>query len=169
MVNAFWLDRELEQAVVWLVDRHVLSSVLECSLVLSTAALRNGWEGENLPMSHEHHPLTRWAGDAYDNWAMLREYTRLAHEEWRYRWDHDPEEVHGSWATVRDIDPEAVAELAWDEPSGSDPPQVTDGWHADDYVDAYRYYYANEKHHLFEWAKERGPPPWLDDYTVDEE
>lgn len=29
MVNAFWLDRDLEQAVAWLVDAHVTSSVFE--------------------------------------------------------------------------------------------------------------------------------------------
>lgn len=35
------------------------------------------------------------------------------------------------------------------------------------YVDAYRYYYANEKRHLFEWSKDRGEPPWIAEYTVD--
>lgn len=45
---------------------------------------------------------------------------------------------------------------------------MTGRWHADDYVDAYRLYYANEKRHLFAWAKDREPPPWLDAYAVAE-
>jgi len=38
---------------------------------------------------------------------------------------------------------------------------VTGKWTAPDYVDAYRYYYANEKRDLFEWSKDRTEPPWL--------
>ncbi len=43
MVNAFWLDRDLERAAAWLVDRHVTSSVFECSMVLTTAVQLNGY------------------------------------------------------------------------------------------------------------------------------
>ena len=163
MVNAFWLDRDPERAARWLVDKHVLSSVLECSLVLTTAVELRGYGGD-LPTTHERHPLTVWAADSLENWRRLREYTDAAHEEWRYRWDHGPEEVHGSWETVLALDLDRVERLDW--PGGpADPPQVTGGWRADDYVDAYRLYYANEKRPLFAWKK-RGPPPWLDEYTI---
>jgi hypothetical protein len=40
---------------------------------------------------------------------------------------------------------------------------------ADDHVDADRYYYANEKRPLFEWSKDRGDPPWVDESPVADE
>ena len=167
MVNAFWLDRDEARAARWLVDRHVTSSVFECSMVLTTAAQLRGYEGgDDLYFTHPDHPLTRWAADAHANWRRLRDYTRAAHEEWRYRWDHGPDEFHGSWRVVRSLDEEGVRDLDWPGEPG-DPPQVTGRWRADDYVDAYRLYYANEKRALFAW-KGREEPPWLDAYTIPE-
>lgn len=167
MVNAFWLDRDLETAAAWLVDAHVGSSVFECSMVLTTAAQVRGYpREEDLYFTHEDHPLVRWAAKSHANWERLRAYTEAAHEEWRYRWDHDPAERHGCWATVETLDREAVATLEWPSEASSDPPQVTGGWEAADYVDAYRYYYANEKRDLFTWSKDRSRPPWIERYTV---
>ncbi|MFB6164037.1 MAG: hypothetical protein ABEJ31_02665 [Haloarculaceae archaeon] len=166
MVNAFWLDRDLPRTARWLVDRHVTSSLLECSMVLTTAVRKNGYPADDRYYTHPDHPLTRWAAAALDNWDHLAAYTEAAHEEWRYRWDHGPDERHECWATVQSLDRERVRELDWPADEGSDPPQVTGEWTADDYVDAYRYYYANEKRHLFSWAKDREAPPWLEAYTV---
>jgi hypothetical protein len=167
MVNAFWLDRDRDQTARWLVDSHVLSSVFENATVLTTAVQLDGYpESEDLYFTHADHPLTRWAAAHPDNWEYLYDYAAAAHEEWRYRWDHPPEKLHGSWATVESLDRDAVAALDWSG-GASDPPQITDGWHADDYVDAYRLYYANEKRDLFEWSKDRTAPPWLDEYRRD--
>lgn len=166
MVNAFWLDRDVDTAVAWLVDKHVTSSVFECSMVLTTAAQLNGATGEDLYFTHQHNPLTRWAAESHGNWRFLREYTEAAHREWRYRWDHGPERRHGCWATVETLDAETVRGLEWPSEARSDPPQLTGRWEARDYVDAYRYYYANEKRHLFEWSKDREEPPWIAAYTV---
>jgi hypothetical protein len=172
MVNAFWLDSDLEQAARWLVDDHVLSSILENAMVLTTAVQSNGYAEddpetrEDLYFTHEHHPLTEWAADHRDNWERLHDYVAAAHDEWRHRWDHPPEKVHGSWATVESLDRGALADLDWPgEPS--DPPQVTGEWAADDYVEAYRLYYANEKRDLFEWSGGREGPPWLAEYRRD--
>lgn len=167
MVNAFWLDRDLDAAAAWLVDRHVTSSVFECSMVLTTAAQLNGLAADDLAFTHPTNPLTRWAADAHDNWLLLRAYTDAAHREWRYRWDHTPDERHASWAAVESLDSETVRGLDWPSEAASDPPQLTGRWTAEDYVDAYRYYYANEKRHLFSWAKDRETPPWIEAYTVD--
>ena len=170
MVNAFWLDRDLETAAAWLVDRHVTSSVFECSMVLTTAVQQNGYPAsDELYFTHPDNPLTRWAARSHANWRRLRAYTAAAHEEWRYRYDHGPEERHASWATVESLDSEAVSALEWPSTEATDPPQLTGEWTTDDYVDAYRYYYANEKRHLFRWSKDRSPPPWLPAYTVDDD
>ena len=164
MVNAFWLDRDLETATAWLVDRHVTSSVFECSMVLTTAVQRNGLVDDDLYFTHGTHPLTRWAADAHDNWRLLRDYVEAAHREWRYRWDHGADEV-----TVESLDAATVRDLDWPNEAASDPPQITGRWTADDYVDAYRLYYANEKRHLFRWSKDRSAPPWIEEYTVADE
>ncbi len=164
MVNAFWLDRDLDLARRWLVDSHVTSSVFECSMVLTTAAQVRGYDGEDLYFTHADHPLTRWAADSLANWRRLRAYVERAHEEWRYRWEHG-DRVHGAWATASTVDPAALAELDWPGEGLDDPPQVTGEWRADDHVEAYRLYYANEKRHLFEWTK-RERPSWLDEYVV---
>jgi len=69
MVNAFWLDRDLERAATWLVDRHVTSSVFECSMVLTTAVQRNGYpESDALYVTHPDHPLIRRAARSLTNW-----------------------------------------------------------------------------------------------------
>ncbi|GAB3670304.1 hypothetical protein [Halopiger thermotolerans] len=167
MVNAFWLDRDLETTATWLVDRHVTSSVFECSMVLTTAVQLNGYpESESLYFTHPDNPLTRWAARSHANWRRLRDYTEAAHDEWRYRWDHDPAERHGCWETVRSLETPAVRDLEWPTEDRTDPPQLTGEWTADDYVEAYRYYYANEKRHLFRWAKDRSMPPWIPEYAV---
>jgi len=168
MVNAFWLDRDVEQAVAWLVDAHVTSSVFECSMVLTTALADNGMADDDLTVTHRNHPLPRWAAASLANWERLHAYTEAAHREWRYRWDHDPEDVHGSWATVERVDESAIRTLDWPGEGATDPPQCTGKWECEYYVDAYRYYYANDKRHLFEWAKDREAPPWIAEYTVDE-
>lgn len=162
MVNAFWLDEDVEQAAAWLVDDHVLSSILEGAMVLTTAAQLTGYpREETLSFTHADHPLTVWAADHPDNWQRLYAYVQACHEEWRYRWDHG-DEVHGSWETVQHLDRDAVRELVWDGEPGP-PPQLTGDREAEDVVDAYRLYYANDKRHLHRWTK-RDPPPWLDEY-----
>ena len=161
MVNAFWLDEDVEQAAAWLVDDHVLSSILENHLTLATALAIRGHPSEALPVTHRNHPLPRWAARHPDNWRRLYAYVQACHEEWRYRWDHD-DEVHGSWAKLQAIDLEGLEELDWPgEPSK--PPHLTGDWEADTVVDAYRLYYANDKRDLFSWTK-RDPPAWLEDY-----
>ena len=58
MVDAFWLDRDLQQAAAWLVDVHVTSSVFECSMVLTTAVRLNGYPADDdLYFTHSDHPL----------------------------------------------------------------------------------------------------------------
>jgi hypothetical protein len=166
VVNAFWLDRDPDQAARWLVNDHVTSSVFECSMVLTTALHVNGLDEDALYVTHADHPLTTWAADSFANWDRLRAYTRAAHEEWRYRWDHGPEEVHECWATVTGLDEGTVRGLDWSTDEATDPPKITGDWTAEDYVDAYRYYYANDKRPLFAWAKDRDPPPWIEEYTV---
>lgn len=166
MVNAFWLDRDPEQAAAWLVDTHVTSSLLECSMVLTTAAQANGYpESEALYVTHEDHPLTRWAADSHANWERLYSFVRAIHDEWRYRWEHDADEFHSCWTVVESIDRDVLAGLDWPSDEASDPPQVTGDRTAEDYVDAYRLYYANEKRDLFQWARGRTAPPWLGAYT----
>jgi hypothetical protein len=168
MVNAFWLDRDLDQAVRWHVDAHVTSSVHECSLVLTTALHLAGMDDDELSVTHQHHPLPQWASQSLANWEMLRNYTERVHDEWRYRWDHEPSDVHGSWERILALDDGAIRALAWPSDEATEPPQCTNNWQCEDYVEAYRYYYANEKAHLFEWAKDRERPPWIDEYTVPE-
>lgn len=167
MVNAFWLDRDPDRARRWLVDQHVTSSILECSMVLTTAVQLRGQKDEDLYFTHSNHPLTRWAARSHANWLDLRTYTERAHEEWRYRWEHGPDEHHGAWETAATVDPEAAAALDWPETGRTDPPQVTGGWTDDDHVEAYRLYYVNEKRDLFEWTR-RERPPWLEEYAVAE-
>lgn len=168
MVNAFWLDRDLEQSARWLVDAHVTSSVFECSMVLTTAVQLLGYpEREGLYFGFTDHPLTQWATTSHENWQYLSNYTEAAHREWQYRWDHALDDQHASWATVQTLDEQTIAAFDWPATGRTDPPQYTGEWSAPDYVDAYRFYYANEKRHLFKWSKDREQPPWIDAYTLE--
>lgn len=166
MVNAFWLDHDPQKAVEWLVDSHVTAGVFECSMVLTTAAQKNGYpEDKDLYYSHENHPLTEWAAESYQNWWYLYRYAENAHQEWRYRWNHMQDETHKSWGVVGSLDLDRLESLDWASSERSDPPQLTGEWEASGYVDAYRLYYANDKQHLYRWSG-RERPPWLDEYRV---
>jgi hypothetical protein len=161
MVNAFWLDEDVQQAAAWLVDKHVLSSLLENHLTLTTALAIRGYPDEDLPVTHRNHPLPLWAADHPDNWHRLHGYVEACHQEWRHRWDnHD--RTHGSWAKVQRLDLDQVAALDWPGEAGP-PPHLTGEWEAETVVDAYRLYYANDKQDLFTWTR-REPPPWLEAY-----
>lgn len=165
MVNAFWLDHDVRQAVEWLVDSHVTAGVFETSMVLTTAAQLRGHPGtDELYYSHPNHPLTRWAAASYSNWMKLHSYAEHAHQEWRYRWNHSGDETHESWSVVQTIDRDVRRDLDWPSTEKTPPPQVTGDWEAGSHVDAYRLYYANDKRHLFEWTK-RERPPWIEEYA----
>jgi hypothetical protein len=60
-----------------------------------------------------------------------------------------------------------VRELDWPSEAATDPPQVTGEWQAEDYVEAYRLYYGNQKRDLFTWTG-RERPPWIEAYTIEE-
>lgn len=168
MVNAFWLDHDLERAARWLVDTHVSSSIFECAMVLTTAVQLRGYpRDDDLYYGFTDNPLTRWAADSLENWQYLRDYTAAAHAEWQYRWDHSADDQHASWVTVQTLDATTLNNLEWPATGRTDPPQLSGDWTAPDYVDAYRFYYANEKRHLFQWSKDRSEPPWVDAYTLE--
>jgi hypothetical protein len=164
MVNAFWLDHDLDRAARWHADDHVLSGVLECCTVLTTAARMRGYPDDSLTGGYEHNPLTEWAADSVENWRYLREYVASVQEEWRHRWDHAPDETHGAWEPVYALDDAVLDGLDWPSTGRTAPPRITGDWEADDHVEAYRLYYANEKREVHGWKGDREAPPWLDEY-----
>jgi len=168
MVNAFWLDEDLVQTARWLVDRHVTSSVLENATVLTTAVQVNGYPRGRGPVLQSRGPPAHALGDS--------EPRELATAQGVH--GGRPRRVALPLGPLGRREPRLLGgrELAGRRRRGRsrlahrigpDPPQVTGAWSADHYVDAYRFYYANEKRHLFGWAKDRTEPPWIDEYTVD--
>ncbi len=141
MVDACWLDEDVEQAARWLVDEHVLSSILEGAMVLTTALQANGYPRSEEPyVTHEDRPFTVWAGEHLDNWRRLYAYVEACHEEWRYRWDNG-DRVHACWQVVEGLELDRLVELDWSG-EASPPPQLTGEWEAEDVVEAYRLYDA---------------------------
>jgi hypothetical protein len=123
MVNAFWLDHDLDRAARWHDDDHVLSGVLECCTVLTTAAKLRGHPDDSLTGGYEHNPLTRWAADSVENWRHLRDYVASVQEEWRYRWDHAPDETHGAWEPVYALDDTVLDGPDWPSTSPTTRPR----------------------------------------------
>jgi len=136
MVNAFWLDRDLERAATWLVDRHVTSSVFECSMVLTTAVQRNGYpESDALYVTHPDHPLICRAARSSPT-GTLRPYTDAAHEEWRYRWGSRLDGLPRLLGDRSITDDDGGSRPEWLPLEGhEDLPQVTGEWMGDDYVE----------------------------------
>jgi len=82
-MNAFWLDADLEQAAKNHATKHLPKLILEATQMACSALHANGLD-ELSPYreAHVHHPLTRWAGDSFDNWLLLRDYADSLHQEY---------------------------------------------------------------------------------------
>ena len=88
-MNLFFLDREIDNAVKYHCDKHVVKMCLETAQLLCTGLDRYGIAGPYKP-THKRHPTALWTGDSIDHYLWLRVFglTLCREYTWRYRKVH---------------------------------------------------------------------------------
>lgn len=171
MVNIFWLDWEIEKAVKYHPDRYTYNGIREMSQMMQSALVNNGVSVEDIPnngVSHQNHPMTRWVGYNQTTWDITRGFLELLHEEYRFRYGQN--KVHDSYKKIRDLDSVYLDVFRESDPPVPQPPQCFGGhseYICDDYVEGYRFYFANVKYpqDWCRWEKGRPEPEWIEDYN----
>lgn len=81
-MNCMFIDEDLREAARHHATKHLSKLILEATQMACTALHEHGL-GELAPYraTHTNHPMTRWAGESFDNWLMLREYASALHDE----------------------------------------------------------------------------------------
>jgi len=172
-MNIFVLDNCPRESAKQHCDKHVVKMHVEGIQMLVSVLQRYEIDHEVTTKrgtihkgGYANHPCTRWAGDSYDNFIWLVEYTRALVAEHTFRYGTLPasgEQVEkvASYAT------ELYHRMADDgcAESGLTPFALAmpDEYRSDDAVESYRDYYIAEKHAICEWNKTRTAPSWFTD------
>lgn len=160
-MNAFWLDDDPADAAAFHCDKHTSRMTLETAQALSGAMRINGYTADFLYDVPTNSPIIQWAGETKRNWLKLYRLCQALNREYMKRFDKDA--PHESWQKICQTPIESLP-----IPDGplTDPPQcVSDAYTRENYVEAYKLYYANEKWHN-DWFdyKYTVTPNWLYEY-----
>ena len=153
-MNIFYLDRDIERAVQFHCDSHVVKMCLETAQILFTALHRYDQPAQYKP-THVKHPSVLWAGDSLAQFQWLRRFSKSLCAEYTFRYG----KRHAS-EDVIDALPETppLPDAGWTEP----PQAMPDACKRDDPVAGYRAFYAVEKAHFAKWTK-RPVPEFMSD------
>lgn len=148
-MNIFYLDRDIDCAVRYHCDSHVVKMCLETTQILCTALHRYDQLARYKP-THAKHPSVLWAGDSLEHFQWLKRFGKALCAEYTYRY----EKRHASEAVIDGLpDAPPLPHAGWLEP----PQAMPDACKRDDPVDGYRAYYAAEKAHFAKWTKRPVP------------
>jgi hypothetical protein len=150
----FYLDRDIERAVQFHCDSHVVKMCLETAQILCTALHRYDQPAQYKP-THVKHPSVLWAGDSLAQFQWLRRFGKALCAEYTFRYGK-----RYASEDVIDALPETppLPDTGWTEP----PQAMPDACKRDDPVAGYRVFYAVEKAHFAKWTK-RPVPGFMSD------
>lgn len=148
-MNIFYLDRDIDRAVAYHCDRHVVKMALETAQILCTALHRHGIPAPYKP-THAKHPSVLWAGDSLEQYQWLMRFGKALCAEYtlRYAKHHASEKV----IDTLPVSP-PLPEAGWTEP----PQAMPDACKRDDPVEGYRAFYRAEKASFAKWTNRPAP------------
>lgn len=155
-MNIFYLDRDLNKCVEYMVDKHVVKMPLEYAQMLCTAINISNPEQYKSWMykpTHRNHPCSIWARQSIRHWKWLRDLSLALNNEWVYRYNHKDTDIHKSVEVIMNLPEPDIKDNGWIEP----PQAMPEYCKATDVIEAYRNYYKMEKKHLFNWTKRNVP------------
>lgn len=148
-MNIFYLDRDIERAVQYHCDSHVVKMCLETAQILCTALHRYDQPAKYKP-THVKHPSVLWAGDSLAQFQWLKAFGKALCAEYTYRYG----KRHASEAVIDGLpDAPPLPDAGWTEP----PQAMPDACKRDDPVEGYRAFYVAEKAHFAKWTKRPVP------------
>tara|TARA_R110000824_G_scaffold5538_6_gene25589 strand:- start:2635 stop:3108 length:474 start_codon:yes stop_codon:yes gene_type:complete len=156
-LNIFALDKDVDVAAKWHVDRHVVKMPLETAQMLCTARYELGCTPESIPYkrTHTNHPCSIWCRQSKANYDWLCKLGLALCKEYTHRY----EKVHKCQAVIQDcIDnyPALFPHFGFT----LFPQTMEDEYKMNDPIIGYRNYYNIGKAHLHSWKK-RPVPYWI--------
>lgn len=164
-MNIFVLDTDIDKAVRYHCDKHIVKMLTESVQILSTAAILNNCDCVPYKKTHIHHPCVVWAAASRENYKWLLDFARTQYDEYKYRY----QKIHMAGVKM-DIFIRDNLVLPY-LPSGTltPPPEampeiyrtkITETRTWDQTVEAYRRYYLGEKLKFSKWTG-RPVPDWV--------
>ena len=138
-----------------LCDKHVPKMLLETCQMLSTAYQRNLGEKPILyKPAYPNHPMTRWVGDSKANFDWAFDHAVEISNQYAKRFNNS----HKSHRILQVLADEYVGipDIGFTTP----PQCMPDEYKCDNYIEAYRKYYWNEKRYFAKWSKGIESPQW---------
>ena len=154
-MNIFFLDRLPETSAQMLCDKHVPKMLLETCQMLSTAYQRHMGEHEELyKPAYPKHPMTIWTGDSKANFDWAFDHAVEISNQYAKRFNNS----HKSHRILQVLEDEYVGipDIGFTTP----PQCMPDEYKCDNYIEAYRKYYWNEKRYFAKWSKGIESPQW---------
>ncbi|MBF0622942.1 MAG: hypothetical protein HQL54_13565 [Magnetococcales bacterium] len=154
-MNIFYLDRDIQRAVRYHSDQHVVKMVLETTQILCSVLWRYGVEAP-YRLTHANHPSVLWVGDSLRHYRWTYRFGSVLCDEYTYRFG----KIHKCQTVISTL-PEypPIPDEEWRDPPQAMPEQ----YRSDDVVEAYRRYYRAEKSSFArkgsaKWSRRRVPP-----------
>jgi len=174
-MNIFVLDYDIKKCAEYHCATHTSKMVSEYAQILSTVITETTGHivrssnlelykklypksmNDTIKPTHSNHPCVLWAKKSMDNFKWLMSLLDALHDEWIYKFNHDKNDIHGTYYKFLDgyIEPDlpsiGLTEFALAMP---------EEYRKEDAVEAYREYYIKDKQHLHNW-KNREVPYWV--------
>lgn len=145
-MNIYALDMDPGVAARYMCDIHVRKMILEAAQLLSTAAIRMGYDAPYDP-THRHHKCVSWIMESRENWDWLVAHGHAAYHEYMARFGS----THKSysvllWAKRFDPDPDGFESRGLSPFADAVYPPSTMVWMTPEQgVTEYREYYARKE------------------------
>jgi hypothetical protein len=175
-MNLFYLDKDPVEAAKMHCDRHVVKMIIEVAQMLSTAhrvldgemytdLSKNGrrikrwklFENDDIvyKATHVNHPSSKWIRETLGNYLYAYKLFVALCDEFEYRYG----KVHLTRTKLENIlkkEPNRITH----GPMTKVPQAMPEYCKKDDSIEAYRFYYLNEKTSMMNYTK-REKPEWI--------
>ena len=158
-MNIFVLDRDVDVAAQWHVDRHVVKMPLETAQMLCTA--HRELDGDEYAdkvglykKAYINHPCSIWARETSKNYYWLLRHFLALGDEYSFRYDKEHKSVDSLYILLSQL-PQNIPLNAMTPVAQAMPDEYKD----EDPVKAYRNYCIAEKTYA-KWEKGREKPEW---------
>ena len=156
-MNIFFLDEMPEVSAKMLCDKHVPKMLLETCQMLSTAYQRHMGEHEELyKPAYPKHPMTIWTGDSKANFDWAYDHAISISQQYNYRFFKKHKSHRILQVLADEVKTVGIPDIGFTTP----PQCMPDEYKCDNYIEAYRKYYWNEKRYFAKWVRGVSPPDW---------
>jgi hypothetical protein len=163
-MNIFVLDENIKKCAQYYNNKHCIKIIEEIKQMICTNHNISGTSLSKIPTTNEkifkpcyqNHPVTKWVRESLSNYKWAVELGLELCKEYTYRYGkiHKSQKVlewcKNNLPNILDIGLTPFAQA------------MPDYCKRENAIDAYRFYYMNEKRHIAQW-KNRNLPSWYEE------